>query len=246
MVNKGRIQENEKPCHIPICVILPDYLTRYESILEYFEQHEIRASSTAENDTRTMSARESRIKLPKIELLILTGSCEEWYSYHDTFEKLIHENDNLTKIEKFHYLRSALKDKAAEVIKSIETTTDNYNEAWASVKERFDNKHWIIQKYVRAIFDTPALTKENHVNLRELLGTVLKHLRALKAMKRPTEAWDGLIIHVIVSKLDLDTNKAWETSISDKDISNLKSLTDFLSKCSQALEAIYSKSFIII
>jgi len=66
-------------------------------------------------------------------------------------------------------LRSSLKDKAAEIIKSIEITTDNYQEAWASIKERFDNKRWIIQKHVRAIFESPALLKENHIALRELL-----------------------------------------------------------------------------
>jgi len=44
----------------------------------------------------------------------------------------------LTDIEKFYYLRSSLKDKAAEIVKSIETTTDNYNDAWAAIKERFE------------------------------------------------------------------------------------------------------------
>lgn len=179
--------------------------------------------------------------MPKIELPVFSGSYDDWYFYQDTFEKLIHINNSLSEIEKFHYLRSSLKGKAAEIIKSIETTTDNYNEAWAAIKERFDNKRWIIQKHIKAISDAPALSKENYINLRELLDTILKHLRALKAIKRPTETWDNLIIHIIVSKLDSSTSKAWETSIPDKEIPNLKSLTDFLSKRCQALEAISSK-----
>lgn len=47
-------------------------------------------------------------------------------------------------------------------------------------------------------------------------------------------------MHIIVSKLDPATSKAWETSIPDKDIPNLKSLTDFLSKRCQTLETIFS------
>lgn len=109
---------------------------------------------------------------------MFTGSYDDWYSYQDTFEKLIHDNAQLTDIEKFHYLRSSLQDNAAQIIKSIETTSDNYMEAWSAVKEHFDNKRWIIQKHIRAIFDTPTLNKENHVNLRELLDTILKHLRS--------------------------------------------------------------------
>jgi len=60
------------------------------------------------------------------------------------------------------------------------------------------------------MFDAPTLTKENHGHLRELLDTMLKHFRALKALKRPTETWDDLIIHIITSKLDPTTGKAWE------------------------------------
>lgn len=216
-------------------------ISRYETVIELFERREAPASPSHEINTSMFTNRESRIKLPKIELPVFSGSYDDWYSYQDTFEKLIHSNNSLSEIEKFHYLRSSLKGKAAEIIKSIETTTDNYNEAWAAVKERFDNKRWIVKKHINAIFDAPALSKENHINLRELLDTILKHLRALKAIKRPTEAWDDLIIHIVISKLDSTTSKAWETSIPDKEVPNLKSLTDFLSKRCQALEAISGK-----
>lgn len=87
-----------------------------------------------------------------------------------------------------------------------------------------------------------ALNKENHTALRELLDTILKHLRALKALHRPTEYWDDLIIHIIVSKLDTATNKAWEISILDNNIPDLKTLMDFLSKRYQALESIQSRA----
>jgi len=216
-------------------------MSRYEAVLEQFNQLEIPASSNIESNHG--SSRETRVKLPKIDLPVFSGTYEDWYSYQDTFEKLIHMNSSLTEIEKFHHLRSSLKDKAAEIIKSIETTTDNYYDAWTAVKERYDNKRWIIQKHVRAIFDVPTLNKENHTALRELLDTILKHLRALKALKRPTESWDDLIVHIIVSKLDAVTTKAWETSIIDTNVPDLKTLIDFLSKRCQALESVHSRFY---
>ncbi|XP_067207877.1 uncharacterized protein [Linepithema humile] len=183
-------------------------MSRCESFLEYFSQLDAQASRIHENVVRGPTPRESRVRLPKIERPVFSGSYDNWYSYQNVFEKLIHDNESLTDIEKFHYLRSSLKDKTAEIIKSIETTTDNYNDAWAAIKERFDNKRWIIHKHIRAIFAVPTLSKENHGLLRELLDTILKHLRALKALKKPTDAWDDLIIHIIVSKLDPTTGKA--------------------------------------
>ncbi|KYQ59291.1 hypothetical protein ALC60_01690 [Trachymyrmex zeteki] len=146
-------------------------ISRCEALLEHFDQRNLRISSSTSNDTQNTSTstnKESHVRLPKIELPVFSGSYEDWYSYQDTYEKLIHANQRLSEIEKFHYLRSSLKDKAAEIIKSIETTTDNYKDAWSAVKERFDNKRWILQKHIKAIFEITPLTKENHVQLREL------------------------------------------------------------------------------
>ncbi|XP_029162785.1 uncharacterized protein LOC114934279 [Nylanderia fulva] len=169
-------------------------VSRYDTVLEHFDRREATASISNELNNVGNIARQSRVKLPKIELPVFSGSYEDWYSYQDTFEKLIHTNDILDDIEKFHYLRSSLRSTAAEVISSIEITTDNYQEAWATIKDRFDNKRWIINKHIKGMFEAPSLIKENHVALRELLDTILKHLRSLKALKRPTDTWDDLII----------------------------------------------------
>jgi len=184
----------------------------------------------------------SHIRLPKIQLPIFSGSYENWYTFHDSFEKLIHTNENLSAIEKFYYLRSSLSDKAAEVIKSFDITTDNYAEAWQLLNERFDNKRRIVQTHIKAMFEVAPIHKENAITLRGLLDNTLKHFRALKALQRPVENWDDIMIHLILTKLDSVTVKEWETSRTDVTIPTFKQLTDFLSKRCQALEAISNKS----
>lgn len=78
------------------------------------------------------------------------------------------------------------------------------------------------------------MQKENHTELRQLLDTVLKYLRALKVLKRNTEYWDDLIIHIITGKLASVTNKEWETSFKDSNIPTLKELVEFLShRCAE-------------
>ncbi|KYN50730.1 hypothetical protein ALC56_03611 [Trachymyrmex septentrionalis] len=90
-------------------------ISRYETVIEQFNQNAVPISSRSNNNhTGNMRERETRVRLPKIDLAVFSGSYE--YSYQDIFKKLIHLNENLTKIEKFHYLRSSLKDKAAEII----------------------------------------------------------------------------------------------------------------------------------
>lgn len=185
---------------------------------------------------------DSHIRLPKIQLPIFSGAYEDWYTFYDSFEKLIHTNERLSSIQKFHYLRSSLKDKAAEVIKSFDITTDNYLEAWQLLNERFDNKRRIIQTHIKAIFEIAPIPKENCTLLRGLLDNVLKHFRALKALQRPVETWDDIMIHLVMTKLDPVTIKEWETSRLDAAIPTFKELTDFLSKRCQALETISNRS----
>jgi len=216
-------------------------MTKCELILDQFSIPRTQITDNLQSTHTSNNSRDSRIRLPKIDLPHFSGAYEDWYTYQDTFEKLIHNNNSLTDIEKFHYLRSSLKEKAAEVIKSLETTTDNYQEAWDLVKARFDNKRWIVQRHIQAIFEASPVSKENHVALRELLDTTIKHVRALRALKLPTDSWDALLIHIIVSKLDATTTKAWETSL-DSALPDLKLLTEFLAKRCQALEAVNSKA----
>ena len=123
----------------------------YTALIERMEKNA--SPPTSSNINGQARSRETRVKLLKIELPVFTGAYDDWYSYRDTFEQLIHLNEDLAEIEKFHYLRSSLKDTASDIIKSIETTAANYHEAWAAVKERFDNQRWIVQKHVRALFE---------------------------------------------------------------------------------------------
>lgn len=44
------------------------------------------------------------------------------------------------------------------------------------LNERYDNQRVIVQKHIKAIFEYPVLYNENHIELRQLLDTVLKHL----------------------------------------------------------------------
>ncbi|XP_039315197.1 uncharacterized protein LOC120359860 [Solenopsis invicta] len=220
-------------------------MSLHEQRINVIEQSQIesRPSTSVSNQVVTSQHNsDSNIRLPKIQLPTFSGSYEEWYTFHDSFDKLIHANEKLSSIQKFHYLRSSLKDKAAEVIKSFDITTDNYAEAWQLLSERFDNKRRIVQTHIKAIFEIAPIHKENCTALRVLLDNVLKHFRALKALQRPVDTWDDVMVHLVLTKLDSTTIKEWETSRTDTTIPTFRELTDFLAKRCQALETISNKS----
>lgn len=153
------------------------------------------------------------LKLPRVTTPTFSGKYEKWIPFRNIFLSSIHQNPTLPSIQKMQYLLSVLKGEAHDVVSSLETFDENYAEAWKMLKERYDDDNLIIQKHIRVLFEQPVLHKENHVALRRMLDTVLKHVRALKATKRPTDQWDDLLMYLVTSRLDQTTNKEWETSI---------------------------------
>ncbi|XP_071578247.1 uncharacterized protein [Temnothorax nylanderi] len=187
-------------------------------------------------------ANESHGRLPKIDLPSFSGAYEDWNPFYNTFNSLIHSNTSLNDIQKFHYLKSSLKGEAAEMIASHEISEVHYNDAWTRLKERYDNERLAVQNHIKAIFELPTLRKENSVTLRSILDGTLKHTRALAALRRPTNHWDDLLIHIITSKLDFITIKEWETTVGARELPTFNQLIDFLTQRCQMLEAVARRS----
>ncbi|XP_065094455.1 uncharacterized protein LOC135714978 [Ochlerotatus camptorhynchus] len=80
-------------------------------------------------------SRSSGIKLPTITLPEFVGDYNQWLAFHDTFVALIHTNPEVHDIQKLHYLRPALKGKAAQLIQSICISSANYTIAWQTLRQ---------------------------------------------------------------------------------------------------------------
>lgn len=137
---------------------------------------------------------QSLVKLPPIKLPTFNGHYDSWLEFKDSFKALVHDNNALTDIQRFYYLRSSL-EKAQQIMKSIEVSSKNYSIAWQMLEERFENKKLIIHNHLKAIFEYPSLTKESYLELRNLFDNVTKHLRSLKSLGLQTDTWDCIVIY---------------------------------------------------
>lgn len=204
---------------------------------ERLEQGILGAREVMNNDRLHVPPPNGHIRLPRIELPTFEGVYENWHAFYDMFNSLIHSNRDISNTQKFHYLRSSLKGDAAEVVSSLEISGDSYADAWARLKERYDNKRLIVQNHIKAIFDLPV-KKENGNAIRQILDGVLKHTRALQTLDRPTEHWDDLLVHIVASKLDLRTIREWENTINLTQVPSFTDFVEFLKRRCQTLEAV--------
>ncbi|XP_011884078.1 PREDICTED: uncharacterized protein LOC105571220 [Vollenhovia emeryi] len=177
------------------------------------------------------------VRLPKLSLPTFGGKYDDWFPFFDAFNSIIHSNASLTKVQKLQYLRSSLTGDASDIINSLEISDANYEVAWKLLKERYDNKRVIVHTHVKAIMELPSMHKENATELRQIADGASKHLNALRALNRPTEQWDDLLVFIVGSKLDALTLREWQASLTGSDNPTFKKQVEFIAHRSQVLEA---------
>ncbi|KAL0839771.1 hypothetical protein ABMA28_016409 [Loxostege sticticalis] len=178
-------------------------------------------------------------KLPTIHLPTFSGRYQDWLGFHDSYTSLIHNNKSIPKIHKFHYLRASLKDSASLIIQSLDFSADNYDIAWELICERYNNKRLLINNHIKALFEIEIITRESSRSLRNLVDTINKNVRSLKALNLPIQYWDAMIIHLASSKLDSVTSREWEEERNKlKDIPTLQQFNDFIKGRADLLETI--------
>ncbi|XP_036150568.1 uncharacterized protein LOC118648342, partial [Monomorium pharaonis] len=143
----------------------------------------------------------------------------------------------LPKLNLLHFQVAMKSGNAAEVISSIELSNQNYDIAWDLLKERYNNVKVLVQAHIQAIFELPTMVKENANDLRQIADGTARHIRALKALKRPADTWDDLIIYILSSKLNSGTARQWRTSLKEREIPTLKQFMAFLHHRCEVLEA---------
>ena len=143
-----------------------------------------------------------RVKLPKISLKSFSGRRTDWISFWETFASLIHNNPDLSCIDKFAYLKSVLKGEALSVVEGLRLSDENYDAAIQMLAERFGDPQRIVREHVDALLHLPAVTSDNDVaGLRALLDKVELNVRSLENLGRPASQYSDVLLPVLFNKL---------------------------------------------
>lgn len=211
---------------------------------ELLESNEVVFSNATQSIHNSQSCNPiaNNIKLPIIKLPTFCGDPSKWLEFHDTFSSLIHENNSISNVMKYQYLKGSLTDSAASVIESLELTDKNYEVAWKLVCDRFNNKGQLVHTHLKALFDIP-IGKECERSLRFIIDHISKNLRALHNLGEQIDNWDTLIIFMYSAKLDPTTCTKWEeykSNLSSK--ITLDNFYDFLRKRADVVEMLSASS----
>ncbi|XP_055604853.1 uncharacterized protein LOC129753077 [Uranotaenia lowii] len=235
-IAKQREEENDK--------ILQQFDDRYFAIrgdlLRLQGDKDALGVNTTSNQSQSASGNTSRVKLPEIRLPSFSGTIREWVTFRDSFRSLIHDNEHLTKMDKFTYLRSSLHGDALKEINNIELSEANYDVAWKMLEVRYENKKLIVKAHLDALFALEPLKKENYDGLNFLISEFEKNLMMLQKIGEPTESWSTILVYMLCARLDSATLRQWETHYGSKEVPTYEELLLFLQGHCSVLQSITS------
>ncbi|XP_066258820.1 uncharacterized protein [Euwallacea similis] len=209
-----------------------------KDLLDKFSKADRSAKVSNANESMPLSPL-AGVKLPVISLPTFSGDCKDWLGFRDTYVSLIHNNHSLNQIQKFHYLRASLQGVASQVLETLEFTDNNYDVAWTTLSERYNNTRVLVHMHMKALLEIESVDKESAHKLRDLIDNVGKNLRTLSALGQKTEHWSDLIACLVGSKLDRVTERHWEEAKGNKkEVPSWESLREFLKNRADMLAAI--------
>ncbi|XP_055634049.1 uncharacterized protein LOC129774354 [Toxorhynchites rutilus septentrionalis] len=186
--------------------------------------------------TPTSVTHNSGVKLPTIVLPHFDGDLNEWLTFHDSYTSLIHTSREIPNIQKFQYLRSALKGEALKIIESLTITSDNYPVAWEALLNRYANKYILKKKHLQALITPPKLAVKSVLMIRDVVDEFQRHVKILNQLGEPTDQWSSLLVQLLSSRIDELTLKEWEDYVSGEEEPSYDNFIKYLSRKIRTLE----------
>ncbi|GBM88422.1 hypothetical protein AVEN_227893-1 [Araneus ventricosus] len=185
---------------------------------------------------------ESKVKLPQITICTFNGDCSEWLNFYNSFEVAIHNNESLSKIENFTYLKSYLRGTALTAISGFSLTNENYDSSIELLKQRFGRNDLAINTHMNKLLQLEAVKSVNKlIALRKLHDSIETQVRSLQSLNVNTETYSNLLFLVILQKLPLEINLQYNRQRNDEAV-DIKDLITFNRKEIECRENAFSMS----
>lgn len=181
------------------------------------------------NDTiGSASTKKRRIKLPEAPLPTFDGKYENWMSFKNAFHNMIGSQEDLSDIDKLHYLKSALVGDAVNKLRILAVDGVNYSSAWDMLEKSYEVKRVLISRHLSLLLNMPSQDKETTHGISKIADDTQQHVASLNTLG--VTVGPEMIVHIIEGKLPRATLEKWETSLKRDEYPKLEEMYEFLYK----------------
>lgn len=131
-----------------------------------------------------------KAKLPKLVLPKFRGEVTTWMGFWYSYKSAVH--DNLSKIDKFNYLRSLLEGAASQAIQGPALSSDNYDSAVEILEQRFGKTQQIISAHMEEILKLQPCLTDCPSCLQFLYDKLSVHVQGLSSLGVSSGMWQSV------------------------------------------------------
>ncbi|XP_031789008.1 uncharacterized protein LOC116417953 [Nasonia vitripennis] len=182
------------------------YIDQRAKFLDALAALEERAAPGTESDAHPERKPAVR-KLPPISLPQFSGKYSDWSSFKDMFTAFMKRDNDLQDVERLYYLKSCLSGEAADLLKNVSITDDNYNRAWSRLKDHYENKRALINLCMNSLLEIAAVSRESYKALKTLRDATAEAIEMLQTLGRPVEHMDDFLVNLTVRRFDTITQR---------------------------------------
>ncbi|XP_046396977.1 uncharacterized protein LOC124163913 [Ischnura elegans] len=193
------------------------YLQR-KGEFEEFLINLVSASSKSERNGENKTSHsegDHLVRLPVPELPKFSGDFRNWETFRDLLKSMIIDRKDISQVAKLQYLLSCLSGEAADLVRTIPITEENFTLAWQSLQNYYENNRRITSAHLAALFDLKSMQNESVSELRRIYAGTVNPLLSLEALRRPVCHWDDLIVFITERRLDPQTRRDWEIKLEN-------------------------------
>lgn len=148
-------------------------------------------------------------KMKPLEIPEFDGNRGSWKNFQDMFVAYVHESE-MKPVEKLGYLQMFIKDPMCP-IKSWSRTAADYDEAWKTVCEFYDDNRLTIAHHFDGIFKIKSASEGSYEKIQAIVNEARLNFVPLHRLCEENEIdfGDAMIAHVVLHKLDDKTKDLW-------------------------------------
>jgi len=148
-------------------------------------------------------------RLPEIPLPEFNGDFRLWPTFRDRFTEQVDSRD-ISNNDKMYYLIGCLKGDAADALRGIPVSADNYVLALSVLSERFYRPRLVAMSLVDKLLNSPVMSQESLSDLNNFISTFNENISLLEALNVPNMG-SFILFTLAFRRLPVATRKLFES-----------------------------------
>ena len=144
---------------------------------------------------------QARTRLSKLVLPKFKGDVTTWTAFLDSYKSAVHDNREISAVDKFNYLKSLLEGPAVRCIEGLPITEHDYRSAVDLLQHRFGRTQQVITAHMDELLKIAGCNNDRSSSLRFVFDKINVHVRGLASLRVVSKQYGSLLIPIIMSKL---------------------------------------------